>query len=283
MQKILAGIQLQVHGKNILMNKPKILFVFDNPNEKYWMDGLCRALYELEKDFEITKYNLALEQNPSIVSQDFTLGWGAFNSSVDQQLQKVQGKKGLCIAGNTFPPTGANNYDVLFYETKWYRPQISFHKNIVHAFGINSDLFFKSDLLSPIVWDYIGVGSLADWKRWDKMKDKKGTRLVIGEYQKRNEQESGRIALDLLKSGVMVSDIVSPFDLSNLYNWSRTLYMPSDVNGGGERAVLEARACGLNVEIEDDNPKLKEVLEWNPIPDYKWYASQLKKGIESCL
>lgn len=286
MHRILAGIPLQVHGKNISMNKPKVLFVYDHARPEYWCDGLYMALQELEKDFEIIKYNLAMEEAPPTVSQDFTLGWGAFNSPVDIFMQydlNREDKKGLCIAGNTFPPTGANNYDVLYYETKWYRPQISFHKNIVHAFGINSDLFFQSDLLSPIIWDYIGVGSLADWKRWDKMKDKKGTRLVVGEYQKGNEQESGRIALDLLKSGVMVSDMVSPFDLSNLYNWSRTLYMPSDVNGGGERAVLEARACGLNVEIEDDNPKLKEVLQWDPIPDYKWYASQLKKGILSCL
>lgn len=267
------------------MNKPKILFVYDHARPEYWADGLYMALQELEKDFTITKFNLAHEQWHVKHDVDFILGWGAFNSSVDKvlQLPLPNTKKGLCIAGNTFPPVGANNYDVLFYETKWYRPQISFHKNIVHAFGVNTDLFFQSDLLSPIVWDYIGVGSLADWKRWDKMKDKKGTRLVIGEYQKGNEQESGRIALDLLKSGVMVSDMVSPFDLSNLYNWSRTLYMPSDVNGGGERAVLEARACGLNVEIEEDNPKLKEVLEWDPIPDYKWYASQLKKGILSCL
>ena len=267
------------------MNKPKVLFIYDHTRPEYWCDGLYMALQELEKDFEITKHNLQ-DDLPPHGPYDFYLGWGAFNSSVDNFLRipnKGAVKTGLCIAGNTFPPVGANNYSVLFYETKWYRPQISFHKNIVHAFGINSDLFFQSDLLSPIIWDYIGVGSLADWKRWDKMKDKKGTRLVVGEYQKGNEQESGRIALDLLKSGVMVSDMVSPFDLSNLYNWSRTLYMPSDVNGGGERAVLEARACGLTVEIEDDNPKLKEVLQWDPIPDYKWYASQLKRGILSVI
>jgi len=270
------------------MNKPKVLFVFDNPNEKYWYDGLYMALQELGKDFDITKFNLAFSNDFVAPDEeyDFFLGWGAFNSSVDHWMTgggKDDKKIGLCIAGNTFPPTGANNYDVLFYETKWYRPQIAFHKNIVHAFGVNTDLFFKSDIVSPIVWDYIGVGALADWKRWDKMKDKKGTRLVVGEYQKGNEEESSRIALDLIRNGITVSDMVSPFDLSNLYNWSRTLYMPSNVNGGGERAILEARSCGLNVEIEDDNPKLKEVLEWDPIPDYKWYAAQIKKGIESVL
>lgn len=264
--------------------KPKLLFVYDHKNPEYWLDGLWAALKELENDFVIQKYNLGNESPPEhLISPDFILGWGAFNSSVDIFLQKRKQKKGLCIAGNTFPPIGANNYDVLFYETKWYRPQINFHKNIVQAFGVNIDIYFKPDISCPVVWDYIGVGALAYWKRWEKMKDKKGTRLVIGEYQVDNEHESLAIVSDLLKHEIMISPLLSPFDLANIYNWSRTLYIPADINGGGERAILEARACGLEVEIEDDNPKLLEVKNWDPIPDHHFYAKQLKKGILSIL
>lgn len=267
------------------MNKPKLLFVYDHKYPNRWMDGLWAALNVLEKDFEVSKRNLQ-ENFPDVaVGFDFILGWGGFNSSVDNFLQNAitgNAKKGLCIAGNAFPPTGANNYDVLFYETKWYRPQISFHKNIVQAFGINSDIYNKPDLPFPIIFDYIGVGALADWKHWEKMEEKKGLRLVVGEYQEGNPEESGRIANHLLQNGVMVSPLVHPYDLANFYHWSRKCYIPADINGGGERAVWEARACGLEVEIEDANPKLNELLS-NEVKDHHWYAEQLKKGILSVI
>lgn len=268
--------------------KPKLLFVYDMPleKEKMWMDGLWAALNVLQEDFEIDKENLQIEHSKiSDPMYNFILGWGGFNSSVDKELHKPFYrliKKGLCIAGNAFPPTGANNYDVLFYETKWYRPQINFHKNIVQAFGVNTDIYFKPDISMPIIWDYIGVGAFASWKRWEKMKDKKGHRMVIGEYQTGNEQESLSIVRDLITNGVMVSPMVHPFDLSNFYWWSRALYLPSDINGGGERAVMEAKACGLRIEIEDDNPKLKELVE-SPVLSHFDYAKKLKEGILSII
>ncbi|PWT73678.1 MAG: hypothetical protein C5B59_12860 [Bacteroidetes bacterium] len=275
--------------------KSKILFVYDMPEWKQslWMDGLWAAIQLLEKDFEIEQLNLSwsaekidpIIPHPSTDDQryDFVLGWGAFGSRVDKVLQPLPHKKGLCIGGNAMPPDGANAYDVLFYETKWYRPQINFHKHIVHAFGINSDLFNQPNLPFPIVWDYLGVGAFALWKRWERLGDKKGMRMVVGEIQRENLTESkiicGRL---LLEDGAMVSDMVHPFDLANMYHWSRTLYIPADINGGGERAVLEGRACGLHVEIEDDNPKLQELLT-GEIWDEKYYARQLKQGILECL
>lgn len=269
-----------------MSSRPKLLFVYDLDPKIQWMDGLWAALNLLEEDFEIEKINFGVSaptRNPFILDEpDFVLGWGGFNSSVDKYLQKSSSKKGLCIGGNAFPPDGADNYDVLFYETKWYRPQINFHKNIVHAFGVNTDIFSPSPIPTPIVWDYIGAGCLAKWKRWNKMSHKTGSRLVVGDYQSANENESAIIALDLIKHGVMVSDKVNPYDLANYLQWSRTAYVPAELIGGGERFVLEARACGLNVEIEDDNPKLAELLQ-SPIYDQYYYAKQLKEGILSVL
>lgn len=175
------------------MNKPKLLFVYDHKYPEYWMDGLWAALRLLEEDFTLTMINLQdtdVEWDVWQKDWDFILGWGAFGSPVDQEMQKIKNKKGLCIAGNATLPTGADNYDVLFYETKWYRPQINFHKNIVHAFGVNTDIFFKPNITMPIIWDYIGVGAFASWKRWDKMLQKKGNRLVVGEVQEDNQSES---------------------------------------------------------------------------------------------
>lgn len=244
------------------------------------MDGLWAALNLLEEDFEITRKNLQEESEYPL--PDFVLGWGGFDSPVDNYIKDGFNniKKGLCIGGNAFPYH--EGYDILFYETEWAKEYLKLPKNSIHAFGINSDIYNQPNLPFPIIWDYLGVGSFSYWKRWEKMKEKKGNRLVIGEYQKNNEQESSRIALDLVRNGVMVSDMTNPFDLSNFYHWTRTVYIPAEVNGGGERAVLEGRACGLSVLVEEDNPKLKELLT-SPIWDEKYYAKKLREGILGCL
>lgn len=273
-------------------SKPKILFVYDHPRPDWWMDGLSAALDLLEEDFEIEKMNLyPLRNQKDWIDKipkgdfDFVLGWGAFESSPDVLGIDIKpdAKHGLCIAGNVTAPHTTVDYDVLFYETDWvdqfYLPE---HRNAHKAFGINSDLFCKPTIPMPIVWDYIGVGSFAAWKRWEKMADKPGCKLVVGEYQLNNEPESLGIVRHLVANGVMVSPQVHPLDLVNLYYWSRKLYIPADINGGGERAILEARACGLEVEIEDDNPKLKELLTGD-IPTHHDYAKALKQGIESVL
>lgn len=275
----------------------RLLFVYDHKYPQLWLDGLSAALNTLEQKWVIEKINLQdfkeMESGQFYLEKkvnergrecDFTLGWGAFNSPVDNLLKGLKIKKGLCIAGNAFPPTECLQYDALFYETKWYRPQIEHHPHIFQAFGVNTDIFFQVESYPvPILWDYIGVGSFSYWKRWEKMTHKTGRKLIIGEYQKDNEEESGRIVKHLLKNGVMVSDMVNPFDLSLLYNSSRVLYLPSDINGGGERAVLEARSCGLTVECEDDNPKLKELINLEKIPTHLDYANCLERGITTVL
>jgi hypothetical protein len=57
------------------------------------------------------------------------------------------------------------------------------------------------------------------------------------------------------------------------------VYVPDDVLGGGERAVLEARCLGVKVEVEPDNPKLVELLT-SPIYDHTYYARRLLYGLQ---
>lgn len=259
----------------------KILFVYQHEKPEYWLDGLHEALKILEADYEIQYYNMNELPPDKPLDPDFVLGWGAFGSEVDIFVQQFQQKKGLCIAGNTNPPKGADNYNVLFYETIWYREQIKFHPNIVRAFGVNTNIY--KPIETTKVFDYLGAGCLAKWKRWEKMLNKKGRRIVIGDYQRNNEAESSKIALDLIKGGVMVSDQMNPTELVEFMNMADTIYVPSDIYGGGERLVLEAQACGLNVEVEDDNPKLKELVEMEFVPNQSFYAERLREGIESVL
>lgn len=268
------------------VSKPKILFVYDHKYPELWRDGLWAALNILEKDFEIERFNIAKADRPPIWNHDFLLGWGAFKSRVDTFIQKSKDmfpfvKCGLCIAGNAFPPDGMEKYDVLFYETEWYKPQIENHPNIIHAFGINTQIYNPTP--NPVkIWDYLSVGAFALWKRLDKLIDKPGTKFVIGEIQRDNAQESWNIIVDLLASGIAVSDMVYPTRLREIYNASRCVYIASTLEGGGERAVLEGRACGCRVEIESDNPKLEELIS-SPIWTEKYYYEKLKEGITSCL
>lgn len=250
----------------------KVLFVGDYKYEV--KDGLWAAVNILGYD----RYNIG-DDIPNFEEYDFLLGHGAFHSKVDMLLRTLPNKKGLCIAGNVYPQD-TDCYDVLFYETEWVKNFLNLKGNLAHAFGVNTSIYYNDSDIQGI--HYLSVGAFAKWKRQDKIKTKSGVRVVVGEIQKDNMSESMEIITDLLKNGVGVIPQQSTESLKKLYNITSTVYIPADIYGGGERAVLEARACGCDVEVEDDNPKLKELLT-SPIWDEDYYASQLKKGIELCL
>jgi len=255
----------------------KLLFIYESNHPVVVEDGLWTALNALEPMFTITRTNIAFEKDFVVPPCDFVLGWGAFGSHVDMMCQHIDRPKGLCIAGNAFSPSGALSYDVLFYETKWYRKEIDFHPNIIQAFGYN-DLVYKNLGVTERDVDYLGVGAYASWKRWEMMLNKTGTRRVIGEYQRGNPIESQAIWDRLEKGGVICKDMMKPEYLVYEYNRAKTVYIPSNIYGGGERAILEARACGCKVEVEPDNPKLMEVMAM-PLWTHQDYASRLQEGI----
>jgi hypothetical protein len=257
----------------------KILFVYYNSQPEFWKDGLYAALKLLEKDHDITYCNLYSEEI-SLDGIDFVLGWGAFGSPAYNALLDIDKPKGLCIGGNAIAPSREDEFDVLFYETPWYEDTIKHHPNIVHAFGTNTDIF--KAITTPEIFDVLSVGSFSLWKRHEKLTLMKGARLVVGEIQKDNMQESLFIIGSLVIDGVGVMGMVPPETLAYLYNVSSRVYVPADIIGGGERTVLEARACGRPVFVENDNPKLQSLLKCD-LWDHHYYYKQLKKGIEACL
>lgn len=267
-----------------MINKPKILFLYESKHPILVEDGLWTALNALETTFYIKRINLSTHL-PNLDGCDFILGWGAFGSGVDRYIQGCHTKKktGLCIGGNETPLTD-QKYNVLFYETKWVRDFLSLQYStaeLLQAFGYN-DLIYKNLGITEKDIDYLGVGAFADWKRWELMKNKRGRRRVIGEFQQGNPIESQKIWDDLSDDRIICKDMVTPTLLNLEYNRARTVYIPASIYGGGERAILEARACGCEVEIESDNPKLKEVKEM-PLWTHQDYAKKLKFGIDLCL
>lgn len=272
------------------MEKKKLLFVYDIPDEDYWKDGLYAAVELLKNDFDLFKYNL---RDPHIDRDlpswpDFVLGWGGFKSPVDDYVSKFDTRehitKGLCLGG--YAGYQGQKYDIIFYETEWtntWLKEQEYQGKTMHAFGVNTDIFKPVEIsIEAKIWDYLTVGAFSSWKRQDLLLVKQGLKLAVGEIQKNNLSESIDIIGNLLFGGCMVSDMVKPGMLAMIYNMSNTIYVPANLVGGGERAVLEARACGRKVEVESDNPKLQELLT-SPIWDQKYYAEQLKKGILECI
>lgn len=265
------------------------MFIYSQEDEKNWKDGLYAAVELLKKDFEVTKYNDADPNKPPIATDehDFYLGWGGFGSPIDQILQGIKwsnknAKIGLCLGGYA-PPQNTQLYDIIFYETEWSKKWLEdrgVETKKMHAFGVNKDIYYPK--IQQKIWDYIMVGAFATWKRQHLINAKNGSKMAIGQIQKDNLGESIDIIGNLLLGHCGVSDMVLPERLANMYCASETCYIPADLMGGGERAVLEARACNIKVEVEEDNPKLQELLT-SEIWSQNYYAEQLKKGIEEVL
>lgn len=257
------------------------MFIYDHEYPHLWKDGLWAAIQLLEKDFEVITYNLQTDQLPSNETFDMVLGWGGFESPVDKKVRSMEGKpRGLCIGGNAFPPIHGYQYDVLFYETDWYKQFVEDHPNARKAFGVNTKIYYP--MKTDKIFDVISVGAFANWKRQYLLKKFSGHRFAIGQIQRNNPDESMSIIIPLLADGVIISDMVEPEQLAKFYNASHICYIPAELNGGGERAVLEARACGIRVDVELDNPKLQEMATC-VLPTEVDYYKALKEGIKSVL
>ena len=231
-------------------------------------------------------------------------------------LRNCSTPKALLISGvHPVPsnPAEVQFYDALVYETNWYRQRerlASRHSNIYHAFGVDTTVMHRLGAAGrPKIWDLLFVGWPVPGKRLERFIDRfnamkeewrrrSRTRshspdtaataafpraLAVGRHPDETP-ESTTIVARLVAAGVEVRDVAPYKDLAALMNDAREVYIPSAVDGGGERAVLEARACGTPVRVEEDNPKLRELANSaTPVYDHVYYADQLEKVIASCL
>jgi hypothetical protein len=256
-----------------------------SPRLNTWNDGFVDAVRLLGKEYNITWINIDIDKVSEnlLNSFDFLLVKSNWNWGPDKILRDkfrdLKVKKGLAISGVSIPPSFNEMlyYDILWYETNWYKRIIQNHPNIYHGFGINKNqLVPKANI--PI-YDYISIGAFLPHKRMHILTKLKGRILIIGE--KYNTQESEHIyKLLKQKDNIEIKPFVSYDLLGDYFCTAKTLYIPAAINGGGERAILEARHCGLDIKVESDNPKLKEIVN-SPIWDSEYYFTQLSKGINS--
>lgn len=256
-----------------------ICIVFGIPRSqsiKYsnWTDGFTGAIDILKKKYDITMVNAKDNDDIDFTPFDIIFFKEGFNGSYYNKYKNklINKKKGLFISCSNQIPKDIelNIYDVLFYETYWYYnyANLKRHKNTYHAFGINTDIMRPLNLEKE--YDVIFVGAITSYKRPLKILKYSGKKICLG-------VNSDNILVEKLKlAEVEVREFVEYDDLCIFYNKSKLCYIPCEIHGGGERAVLEARACGIIVEIEPDNHKLKELLT-SPIYSSEYYAEQIEK------
>jgi len=265
-----------------------IIFYIPKTNKsKYsnWEDGFTKAIDFLKKDFDVTWINLE-DAKPTAVDLnqfDFLIVKSCWDWIVDNYVRSLKNLKvprGIAISCSKMPysNTSLYFYDVLWYETNWYGAQLKNHPRKFQAFGINSKKFFEQNVEKKI--DILSIGLLAKYKRHHLIANEKGIeKVVVGDS---NTKESKEIKTYLEENNIKVIDYTSQEELSKIINQSKLIYIPAELNGGGERAVLEARLCKAKIKIENDNPKLKELLT-SKIFDEEDYYKGLLKGIKSVV
>ncbi len=271
-------------SQSLLLAKSKSLLVICDFSPKIVemnKDGFVGAMELLKQDYNVDYYNLNLGgKNPKFEAYDAIFvksNWGCAPDLYARKHIPPNLPKALLISGvNPVPSREAMFfYDVLFYETEWYRPQIQDHPCIIHAFGTNTSVMKPAEHQCEKIYDYIMVGEFKPEKRFEKFVEKEGRKLCVGLiYDPKNP-----IVLMLRKHNVEIHNYVSYEKLAEMYHSSRCCYQPCQIDGGGERAILEARACGIFVETSADNPKLLE-LTTCPLYDHVYYYEQLKLGME---
>ncbi len=63
----------------------------------------------------------------------------------------------------------------------------------------------------------------------------------------------------LQAGGIELIDFVDYQMLAGYYRRAVNVLVPCTIQGGGERSVLEGRACGALVHVAEDNPKLLQL------------------------
>jgi hypothetical protein len=81
--------------------------------------------------------------------------------------------------------------------------------------------------------------------------------------------------------GVEVFDFMSYTELADCYRRAQNVLVAASIEGGGERSVLEARACAARVHVADDNPKLQELATQPVVWDHEYYSRQVNRGVRT--
>lgn len=241
--------------------RSKIGFVWDGVSGRYgvWQDGLKKAIELLEKDYDIDY----IEPTADFGKYDLLIHWEApitilgKNAENYKRVKDSDKKKMLLFAGGRIVADWVNGYNAVVIESQIDKEE--FAKQGIEAytaFGVNTDLMRPMEVDKK--YDAIHHGANAGWKRQHLVGESfKEHALIVG----RDQPEDPYCFNRCRELGSTVLSEVYGDPLVELINSSDVLCQTSSLWGGGQRATLEAMACGVPVIVMTDSPKNIEYIE----------------------
>ncbi len=243
------------------MKRLRIALAWQGISGRYghWNDGLRKAMGLISNEHIVTYH----EPHEHITDVDIILYWEAPCTILGKDKLNYLNilsnplPKALLFAGGPIKKEWVSDFDIVFVESQINADECK-ELDIPHriAFGVNTDIFYPKDEIK--IYDGIHQATCASWKRLDLFgKALKDNGVVCGRYQ-----ETDRSGYEeCLKQGTLVLPEQSYYSVSQLLNQSHVMVQTSDYWGGGQRATLEAMACGVPVICMNDSPKNREYVE----------------------
>jgi hypothetical protein len=224
-------------------------------------DVLWKAMQLLEQYHEVKYFDFPLkgifEFKPDVV-----LYWEAPCTIKGKDAENYNSvcalpfKKCLLFAGGELKADWVKDFDHVFVESMINeedcdRQDIPFSR----AFGVNTDIFKPKK--ENVMYDAFLPATFAEWKRHELFAIVGDRGCCAGRVQEFDK--NGYNAC--IKANVNVLPEQSPEDVSKLINQSYCVLNTSSFWGGGQRATLEAMACGVPVIVMSDSPKNVEYVK----------------------
>ncbi len=233
------------------MNKLKIAVIHPWDRAKWseplmW-DGLHGALKLINEKHQVDWF---LQGDEPDDSYDWIIPWGVMSIPFNDTIEKFKGRKAIFCAGHPQDTANMDKFEAIFVESPGVQQEMSkFHKNVIVAFGTDTDFFQPTD--TPKMFDAFYPATFSDnWKRQELFAAAtKGYKaMACGLVQPDGTQ--GLQAC--LTSGTYTMDGLIPTRLiADLYNMSKVVVITSW--HGSERSTLEAMSCNVPLVLVSDN------------------------------